>query len=405
MAVGLYLGVEPSAGGMFQYAQCILRSLADMRQRGELAVVVAYGDERWVPLLDRFQLPCVRLRRWRQGTFIARVLMAMLLPLSTTRFLSRIMNPLDSELRNLNCGLWFFPAQDELTWQIDVPVMGTIHDLMHRYEQGFPEAGNWWRKRLREHRFRSIAWGSLAIIVDSELGKQQVIESYGVQKELVYALPYIAPDHVRQTHERNDFDAFYQLPKKYYFYPAQFWKHKNHMRLVDALAEARKVFPDMVLIFSGGKNHEYDKINRHVSELRLEDAVRFVGYVPDEDIGGFYSRARGLVMPTFFGPTNIPPLEAMASGCPVLISKTYGMPEQCGSAALYFDPNSVTEIRDRMIKLWTDDQLYRQLSVHGLMRTKAWGHQQFEQRLAEIIAVPLKRISDNQHQAVADYRV
>lgn len=384
--VGLYLGVQPSAGGMFQYAQCLLQSLVNISQAGALEVVIAYGDPRWKPIIDPLHLPSVRLRHWAAGTFLARVLMSLLVPTGLARLLSRWVNPLVYELRELQCDIFIFPAQDELTWQVDEPVIGTIHDLMHRYERTFPEAGNWWRYYLREHRFRNIARQSAAILVDSELGKRHVMESYAARSERVHALPYIAPGHIHGDSERPDFDSLYQLPTKFYFYPAQFWRHKNHLRLINALLEARKTCGDMALVLAGGFRHEYALVHEQVLKVGLSDAVRFVGYVPDADVAGFYRRARGLVMPTFFGPTNIPPLEAMAMGCPVLSSGTYAMPEQCGDAALYFDPNSVEEIRDQMIRLWSDDRLYEQLSACGLKRTQVWGQLQFGQRLGDVLS-------------------
>ncbi|MGO7536936.1 glycosyltransferase, partial [Rhizobium leguminosarum] len=67
---------------------------------------------------------------------------------------------------------------------------------------------------------------------------------------------------------------------------------------------------------AGNTKREYAAFKAMASELGLSQAVHFVGYVPDSDLAGFYRRARGFVMPTFFGPTNIPPLEAMVCGCP-----------------------------------------------------------------------------------------
>lgn len=390
--VGLYLGVQPSAGGMFQYAQCVLRSLAHIQAQGQLEVVVAYGDARWAPIISGFQLPCALLENWVFGSRIARLFMLLRIQATVAPLLAERMNPLVQQLRRLRCDLWIFPAQDELTWQVSGPVVATIHDLMHRYERRFPEAGNWFRYGMREYRFYNLARRSAAVLVDSPMGKQHVLESYGAAPEKVHPLPYIAPSYIYEDDKaRSDFDTHYKLPPKFYFYPAQFWQHKNHQRLIDALADARSVHADMTLVLAGGLQHEYASVHQQVLQMGLADAVRFVGYVPDADMAGFYKRARGLVMPTFFGPTNIPPLEAMALGCPVLVSKAYAMPEQCGDSALYFNPTSVEEIRDQMIRLWNDDDLYEQLSRQGLKRTKAWGQSQFQQRLDEILAQTLTR--------------
>jgi glycosyltransferase involved in cell wall biosynthesis len=100
---------------------------------------------------------------------------------------------------------------------------------------------------------------------------------------------------------------------------------------------------------------------------------------------GLYRAARALVMPTFFGPTNIPQLEAFALGCPVATSRIYGIPEQVGDAALLFDPSSVDEIYDAIEKLWTDDALCAGLAQKGREHEAKWGRPQFRSRLAEIV--------------------
>jgi len=91
------------------------------------------------------------------------------------------------------------------------------------------------------------------------------------------------------------------------------------------------------------------------------------------------------VMPTFFGPTNIPPLEAFALGCPVAVSNIYGMREQVGDAALLFDPNAEEELAMVLHRLWTDDGLCAELSRKGLRRSQQWGPKEFGKRLRTIV--------------------
>jgi glycosyltransferase involved in cell wall biosynthesis len=92
-----------------------------------------------------------------------------------------------------------------------------------------------------------------------------------------------------------------------------------------------------------------------------------------------------MVMPTFFGPTNIPPLEAFATGCPAAVSNIYGMPEQIGEAALFFDPVSDAEISGALLRLWTDDALCEELSARGLTRLAQRDQDCFNQRLLSIL--------------------
>jgi glycosyltransferase involved in cell wall biosynthesis len=177
----------------------------------------------------------------------------------------------------------------------------------------------------------------------------------------------------------------YELPDRFVFYPAQFWAHKNHLRLVEAVRRLRAELPDLRLVLAGSKKNGYAAVERKVKSDRLDQVVHFLGFVPERDLAMLYRRAVALVLPTFFGPTNIPPLEAFVAGCPVAASRIYGMPEQLGDAALYFDPLSVDEIAGVLRRLWTDDALRSQLRARGRARSAAWGAPQFNQRFATII--------------------
>jgi glycosyltransferase involved in cell wall biosynthesis len=91
-------------------------------------------------------------------------------------------------------------------------------------------------------------------------------------------------------------------------------------------------------------------------------------------------------MPTFLGPTNIPPLEAFVCGCPAAVSNIYGMPEQTGGAALLFDPTSVVDMSKTLQRLWQDDALCTELKHKGLAQAAGWGQKQFGTAFQRIVA-------------------
>ena len=383
--IGLYLGVAPTAGGMFQYAQFMVEALSRLDPE-RWQVVIAHGDFDWAPILARFGLAGHALRHVRRGQRIADAAMVLHLPVPLIRTLSLLVNPLVRELRALACETWIFPAQESLTYQVaGIRAIGTIHDLMHRYEPHFPEVSARFRYGIREHRFSNIARRSSAVLVDSEVGREHVEESYHVPRERIWSLPYVAPSYLRNTIPRADFDAHYRLPARFVFYPAQFWPHKNHLRLLEAISIVAKAHPDIALVLTGGYRHDFAQVQTHAKALGLEARVFFVGYVPDDDLAGFYKRARALVMPTFFGPTNIPPLEALALGCPAMVSGIYGMPDQCGDAALYFNPNCPKEMAAQITRVWTDDALAASMSRRGIERSRQQGQEQFNHRIVQII--------------------
>ena len=101
------------------------------------------------------------------------------------------------------------------------------------------------------------------------------------------------------------------------------------------------------------------------AQLGLTNEVRYLGPVPDEDMAALYTQSVALVMPTFFGPTNIPPLEAWHFGRPVITSDIRGLREQTGDAGLLVDPRSPDALADAMLRLWRDDALCTALAERG----------------------------------------
>ncbi len=384
--VGVFLGATPGSGGMFQYSLAVLEGLSQL-PRDEYTVAVAFFDPTWQPYLEPLGLVPVSLgtNSGRTPLTLGSFWQFLCLPLGPwKRFFWRL-DPVACRLSKANCDVWLFPGQDHWSYLVPAPAIVTIHDLMHRYEPQFPEVSKWGRFFLREYRFRNITRYSLAVLVDSEVGRQHVMESYGLDPGRVFPLPYLPPSYVCSADTQEGFDTRYALPPRFLFYPAQFWAHKNHERLLQAVALLGRDCPDIFLVLAGPRRYKYRKLVGLVDELGLQERVLFTGYVPDLDLPEFYRRATALVMPTFFGPTNIPPLEAFVSGCPVAISNIYGIPDQVADAALLFDPNSVTDIAEAIRKIWMNEEIRKQLAIRGRKRAELWGQQEFNDLLRTIL--------------------
>lgn len=385
--IGLFLGAAPGSGGMFQYSLALLEALAAL-PRDDHEVIVASFSSDWQVYAESLGLRHISLgtTEGREPYTLGRIWRTLCLPLAPwKRYLWRL-DPVACALRGEHCDLWVFPAQDHWGYLAPVPALLTVHDLMHRYESQFPEVSRWGRYFLREYRFRNICRSARALLVDSEVGRTHVMESYGFSGEHIFPLPYLPPLYIYSQTVPEEFNTRYVLPLKFLFYPAQFWQHKNHDRLLQAVAIVSRECPDISLVLAGPRRYEYQRLVTRVDELNLRGRVQFTGYVPDADLPEFYRRARGLVMPTFFGPTNIPPLEAFAHGCPVAISGIYGIPEQVGDAALLFDPSSVQELAAVIRKIWVDDETCNYLTMQGRRKAELWGPQQFNSSLQLIIS-------------------
>ena len=386
--IGLFLSALPRHGGAFQFSHSVLEALASLPLE-RFEKVAAFTERVWSGRLSAHCIP-----GWEVRSPILKLLafkrIAGWLPVRLWR--TALIRHLRStrSLLGLSCDLWVFPAQETYAYLMPVPSLGVIFDLMHRYERQFPEVSSKGIYRIRERHYRNTCRHSRGVLVDSDIGKQHVLESYPMAAGKVRVLPFVPPRHI---HDPISEGLLPDLPSKFIFYPAQFWMHKNHKRLVQAAALVRKKCPDFNLVLVGSRKNAYDTTVESVRELGLSGNIHFLGYVPDSQMPALYRRARAMIMPTFFGPTNIPPLEAIAVGCPVAVSNIYGMPHQLGDAALYFNPTRVEEMAATMEALWTDDRLCGRLTARGLRRASEWTQDHFNLRFQEIVENTLQPTS------------
>lgn len=381
--IGIYLDSSPSCGGTYQYNRFVVDALSEMTH-SDYKIIAFYGEPHWNKYLAEKNIEA----KYVPSSTVSRLLTGLwrrsCLPLTWWRSIADKIHPLAKAMNNERCDLWIFPSQDAHAYWMPVNALSTIHDLMHRYESRFPEVGEKSEYAKREFHYGHTCRFSKGILVDSKLGKQHAIDSYKIADEKCHVLPYIAPRDLCLVSSPN-FDRKYQLPEKYLFYPAQFWAHKNHINLIKALAKCRAECPDIQLVLVGSKKNGFNEAMALIEELNLKDSVHALGLVDKEDIPELYRRARALVMPTFFGPTNIPPLEAWALQCPVGISGIYGMKEQLGDGALYFDPESIDDMANKMKMLWANDELCQTLVQNGIQKHQELNFDKFCSTLHQII--------------------
>lgn len=296
------------------------------------------------------------------------------------QFYNMVYDPIGKMIRKNRISLLICGQQGVFLPKYSCKVMRPVHDLMHRYEPEFEEIRSTYE--LRELLFRSVARLSDIVLVDSELGKKQFSESYynKIHFPCIGILPFVAPRHIR-----NKKEEYINTPSKYIFYPAQFWEHKNHINLIRAVKLVKEKEKDICLVLVGSEKNAFQKIKKEINQNDLQENVCILGFVSDEQITYLYRHAVALVMPSYFGPTNIPPLEAMALGCPAIVSNKYAMEEQVGDAGLLFNPDSPQEIADCIMKVWNNEELRQQMIEKGYQRIKKWTEIDFKKRFISIV--------------------
>lgn len=346
----------PQSGGIYNYSILTVDALVDQGNETSNVIIFCYSTAVQDELLARFGKRITVIIKPHKWLALSNLLSVIAACLPYLRYAMCRLNPVNRAITAQKADVVFFPNQDYVASFAQPKMLVTIHDLMHRYERRFKElGGNIIRYHLRELRFRSITKFASTIIVDSAVGKSQVIESYNADSKKIVSLPYPAcngePAKATQEHQQS----FINLPLgKYFFYPAQFWKHKNHERLLQALRLLVDKGFTVPLVLSGHKSKEYENLRSLTERLNLTGHVYFVGYRTADEVAFLYQNCRGLVFPTLIGPTNIPPLEALCHGCPVAVSGIYAMPEMLGDAAVYFDPTSAQSIANAIEKLHSD---------------------------------------------------
>ena len=244
-------------------------------------------------------------------------------------------------LRKHNVDLVLVPKQFSEAIE-DFPFMTVNWDSAHKSSYAFPEFVENYPSRDRW--FRVYIQKGLSIIVESEASKEEFHRYYAIDKSKLDVVPLfpggVVDMHVEEVTQRALLEKFALKKDEYFFYPAQFWAHKNHYNLILAFHEFLKNTgrSEIRLVFTGSDKGNKDYIRSVVRENQLEKNVVMLGFVSNEEMFTLYKNALALTMPTFLGPTNMPVLEAMALGTAVACSDLTGHRESCGDGALYVAP-------------------------------------------------------------------
>lgn len=355
-------------GGVQQVAQGLCHGLGQLDGDEEF-IVIAYPDaERWI---GPFLSPRVRLEVVPRGAGRSRTRRAYdalashspALAVAATRLASPLARSLvqpprsDGVVEHLRPDVVHFLTPGAMLTTI--PSIYQPHDLQHVH---LPELFSPVRRKAREVAYRAFAEQAAIVAVMTEWGRDDLVASLGIARSKVGVVPWAPVVGLRPP---STDAAMPELPGRFLVYPAQTWPHKNHMRLLDALASLRRQGLEVPVVFTGRQNEHFPAIAAAVDRHGLRDQVRFLGYVPDAVIDAAFRRATGLVFPSLFEGWGIPVVEAFALGVPVAASNATVLPEITKGAALLFDPLQTEAIADAIRRLWTDEALRVELVAKG----------------------------------------
>jgi glycosyltransferase involved in cell wall biosynthesis len=281
------------------------------------------------------------------------------------------------------------PGLDVMHYAVTVPIprfegptVCTIFDVQHLDVPAFfsrPE------RLYRRWAYEGAARNATLVITASEYSKHRLVETAELHPERVEVVP-LGIDHERfrpGPFERDaDLLRELDLPTRFLVYPANLWPHKNHSRLVHALALTRH--RDLHVVLTGQRYGRYERLLEEARAVGVADRLRHMGYLPRDTLPALYRAATAMVFPSLYEGFGSPPLEAMASGCPAAVSARGSLAEVCGDAALRFDPEAPEDIARAVDRIVGDSGLRATLRRMGLEHARRYDWRVVASRHAEI---------------------
>lgn len=255
----------------------------------------------------------------------------------------------------------------------------TVHDVIHLLFPRFSRA----RFAAAYARFMLSRVGPRAALVmaDSECTKRDLMR-FGFSVEKIRVVPLAVGEHFRPVDpaEAAARVGRYGLVPGYLLYVGNLRPIKNIPRLVEAYLKTRARRPDVPPLVLAGR----DQMTKESAVWRNNPAIKFLGEVALEDLPALYAAAGLFVFPSLYEGFGLPPLEAMACGCPVVASRAGSLPEVVGDAALTVDPEDADSISDGMERLLSDSGLRGDLARRGLVRAKSFSWRATAQAVSRV---------------------
>jgi glycosyltransferase involved in cell wall biosynthesis len=354
---------RPQDGGAYVHKRNMLKVFRLLEDESIRTVVIC-GSPEAVAVAREMGIQAVLRRR-----SLARFIWGQLTSVGFVKryfggILARLPFGLDHVLRRLGTDLVVFTGNDGRALQVLTHnFMVQIFDFCHLEHPEFPEVSHRGEFERRERLNRLTFPKATALVVDSEYGARLLERVYDIEKSRIHHAPFLIDLQFQgaalDAAVARSVQDTYRLTTPYVFYPAQFWPHKNHryiLRALKILKQRGRVVPQAV--FCGSNKGALDGVLEYAADLGVRENVNYCGFVPDAHMPYLYKGALALVMPTYFGPTNIPPMEARALGVPVCYSDLPAFREQMGSGAWYMDlqkPETLADLLEMLMSGGSSD--------------------------------------------------
>lgn len=291
-------------------------------------------------------------------------------------------NPLEFQGRGDRDFLWQ-KAPPDLVWRLSAdllycpfgattwhcpgtPTLSVVVDLLHL---DFPDSLSPGEREHRQAYFRKMASDADRFQCISDYGAGRLVEACGVAKDRVFRTYLVIGGRLQSGRSTRA-----PVGRPYFFYPANFWPHKNHGRLLEAFADYRGKAADEAwdLVLTGFDSPECRQVLRRAEELGVDRHVRYEGHVGEARLEEIWASASALVFPSLHEGFGIPLVEAMCFGLPIICGRATCLGEVAGDAALFADPAQPEELSAAMLQMTRDAGLRRNLAANSAARRAAF---------------------------------
>jgi len=253
----------------------------------------------------------------------------------------------------------------------------TIHDVFY---MAHSNTLSFHKRHYARMVTRKAARNSDMVITDSEFSKGEICKLTGISADKIKKIHLGVDPHYfsrRELDEQsNEIQIKYAPPSRFILYVGNIKPHKNILKLIEAYKLWIQRSPrDVHLVLIGKHFQDYPVRDLIENDAQLKKLVHFYSSVENSELHWFYSRALTTILPSLYEGFGFPPLEAMGCGCPTIVSTAASLPEICGDASYYIDPNSIDSMIQGFDKVTQDEVLRKSLSDKGYQRVKEfqWG--------------------------------
>ena len=375
MKIGIYLGdiKKPESVGDLTFELSFLEELLNLKT-GHSFVFYYFGEKNIFKNKQNAKFVCLKYYKKPQLSISPFYFKFFKIPIYSLNYRMK--------KDKINVAYFLKPYLHE---HIEVPYFANIRDVAHRIFPHFPEVSTNSIHEKAEKRLNRFLTGASKIITGNNIAKNDIKTLYDVIDENIEVCPVPYPNWLLNTKEDEKFLVKNSLTKNsYIFYPAQFWTHKNHIRLILASQVMCEQNINLKVVFTGLNRGNKDYLVKQVKNLGLENNVLFFNYINQKELACLYKNAYAFVCPSLAGTDSISALEALYYNCPVLISNHLGYIEQLKKSALYFNPLDEIDIVEK-IKSLNDLAVKDELIANGNNLIKENGFKRYLDRFLNLM--------------------